>query len=122
MDNINKIIAITLDRSYDGNGGKCKVIGVEVDNKYIDDPDRMQEIFHTSGVIYSNKIYEYGDNVQVKDLIEIIPSKINFEISENRYIYVGLKKVNKIGVPVIDIPTDYIAEYNRKIEMYTNLI
>ncbi|WP_068598612.1 GumC domain-containing protein [Vaginella massiliensis] len=110
MDNINKIIAITLDRSYDGNGGNCKVIGVEVDNKYIDDPDRMQEIFHTSGVIYSNKIYEYGDNVQVKDLIEIIPSKINFEISENRNIYVGLKKVNKIGVPVIDIPTDYIAE------------
>lgn len=110
MDNINKIIAITLDRTNDGNGGKCKVIGVEVDDKHIDNPDKIQEIFRTSGIVFSNKIYEFGDNVQVKDLIEIIPKNINFDVDENKNIFVYLKHINKIGVPVIDIPTDYIAE------------
>lgn len=119
MENINKIIAITLDRSFDGNGGNCKVIGVEVDNEVIVDTKKVEEIFHTSSVIFSHNIYDYGVNIQVKDLIEIIPSKINFDVEENRNIYVALRQVNKIGVPVIDIPTDYIAEDYLDLEKIT---
>lgn len=122
MENINKIIAITLDRSFDGNGGNCKVIGVEIDNEIIYDTKKIEEIFHTSSVIFSNKIYEYGVNIQVNDLIEIIPSKINFDVDENRNIYVALRQVNKIGVPVIDIPTDYISEDYLDLERITNFL
>lgn len=119
MGNISKIIAITLDITNDRNGGNCKVIGFEVDNEYINEQVRIQEIFPTSGIIFSNKIYEYGIDIDINDLIEIIPSKINFDIEENRNIYVGIKQVNKIGTPVIDIPFDYLTDDYLELENIT---
>lgn len=121
MENINKIIAITLDRrSKDGNGGNCKVIGIESNNFYITDPVEIYDIFNTSGIIFSNKIYEYGIDIDINDLIEIIPSKINFDIEENRNIYVGIKQVNKIGTPVIDVPSEYLTDDYLDLENITN--
>jgi len=119
MENINKIIAITSDKTNDGNGGNCKVIGIELDNLYIDDPEEICDIFYTSGIIFSNKLYEYGIDIEINDLIEIIPSKINFDIEENRNIYVGIKQVNKLGTPVIDIPSEYLTDEYLDLENIT---
>lgn len=120
MENISKIIAITLDRRAQ-NGANCKVIGFWANNTYIDDPDKIHSIFHTSGTIYSNKIYEYGQNVCENDLIEIIPSgEINLEAEPNKNIFVYVKQVNKIGAPVIDIPSDYLTDDYLDLESITN--
>lgn len=120
MENISKIIAITLDRRAQ-NGANCKVIGFWANNTYIDDPDKIHSIFHTSGIIYSNKIYEYGPNVCENDLIEIIPSgEIKLEAEPNKNIFVFAKQVNKIGTPVIDIPSEYLTDDYLDLESITN--
>lgn len=117
MEKISKVIAITLDKSYDGNGGNCKVVGFFANNFYIDDPDKIQSVFHTSSTIFSNKIYESGPDIRINDLIEIIPSgEINFETELNKNIFIYIKQVNKTGAPVIDIPSEYIAEGHLDLE------
>lgn len=121
MENINKIIAITLDPSYDGKGGNCKVVGFFANNIYINDPDLIQSTFYTSGKIYSSKLYEIGVNLDKHDLIEIIPAgEINFEAGLNKNIFIYIKQVNKIGTPVIDIPSEYLADEYLDLEYITN--
>lgn len=110
MEDINKIYAVTLDRSQSGYGpgGNCKVVSIIRKGKYITNEEEILSLFQTDGKIFSNKIFEFVTDLDINELIEIIPSYVNTDVDENRNFYVSLQSVRRCGIPVIDIPSDYL--------------
>lgn len=110
MDEINKIYAVTLDRSERGYGpgGNCKVVSLIRKGKYITNEEDILSLFERGGKIYSNKIFDFLSDLDINELIEIIPSYVNTDVEENRNFYVSLQNVRRCGIPVIDIPSDYL--------------
>lgn len=112
MEKISKIYAVTLDRSERGygSGGNCKVVSIIRDGKYLSKEEEILKYIETDSKIFSNKIYDFVTELRVGDLIEILPSYINTEIESGRNYYISIQAAKKVGVPVIDVPAEYLSE------------